>query len=136
MAFTTLLITKALNDAAPLMSNAPYVKFGIKAAFIVVPFVLENSDTSAKTAYETLESLVKDNSDALSVGVLTYVAAGAFALPTLPLATGAALVTDYAWTTYDKGTILTMPSSFEFVAEKTSDVIGMINQVFTEAVAA
>jgi hypothetical protein len=132
MIVTPMAINAAIDYVAPLMANAPYIKFGIQASFITASLVSGSSDTTGKNAYEMLDILVKDNSDALSVGTLTYVAAGAFGAATLPalyIATGAAFITDYAWTAYDKGTV-TMPSSVEYITDKAIDALGMVNQIF------
>jgi hypothetical protein len=96
-----ILVTKALSYLSPMLSNAPYIKLGINAAFVVLPIV--NGVDSSKSVYKILEEVVSDNSDAVSVGVLTLTAAGAFGVASTPatgIALGAGLVTDYAWTAY------------------------------------
>ena len=124
------MITVGFLSFTPLLNNLVYISFAIKAASVFSLLSHHSEYDKSKSAEEILNDLVKHNSDPSSVGVLTYVFAttvyGIGSTAALPMALGAGLLTDYAWTAYERETLITLPSSVEEVGRVAKDVFSRV----------
>jgi hypothetical protein len=140
----TFVGTKVIAKGVDLLP--PQYRMPINIALILGPaFIARNDDMSlSKTKTEILQDLAYENSQPLGAGVIAFGVATGFGVatsPALAVAVGVGLVSDYAWTAYDKGDIATMPSSVESVMnfaedynQFSQDMMNTVVGMFTDTV--